>query len=214
MTCVGTEIWPVPYKQLSNSSRSNVLTYSACALTLWAGLQTLLLTSFLSEYGQLSFYSNFLRRFPYVLFWQETYPQTFSPEFLSIFEYNSWKKLHVTDFSKMDILQGFVWRKWWTINVGKTARETSNQTIIRWELMLNASQISQKKYTLSTFPCSNRRKINDSGKVLAFSVSEFYQSSITVQFYQPTFIRWLSITTVCVQMDMIIHKLLCISVRR
>ena len=45
-----------------------------------------------------------LRRFPYLLFWRETYPQTFSPELLSICEYNSWKKLHDTNLSKMDIL--------------------------------------------------------------------------------------------------------------
>ena len=30
-----------------------------------------------------------LKRFLYLLFSQETYPQTFSPEFLSICEYNS-----------------------------------------------------------------------------------------------------------------------------
>ena len=33
-----------------------------------------------------------LRRFPNLLFWRETYPQTFSSEFLLICEYNSWKK--------------------------------------------------------------------------------------------------------------------------
>ena len=49
----------------------------------------------------------------------------------------------------------------------------------------------QKNYTLSTFPSSNRQNCEDSGKVLAVSVSEFYQS-IAVQLYQPTLIRWLS----------------------
>ena len=42
-----------------------------------------------------------------------------------------------------------------------------------------------KNYTLSTFPLRNRRSFEDSGKVLAISVSEFYQS-IAVQLYQPT----------------------------
>ena len=32
-----------------------------------------------------------VRRFPYLLFWRETYPQNFSPEFMPICEYNSWK---------------------------------------------------------------------------------------------------------------------------
>ena len=33
-----------------------------------------------------------LRRSPYLLSWRKTCPQTFSPEFLSICEHNSWKK--------------------------------------------------------------------------------------------------------------------------
>ena len=43
--------------------------------------------------------------------------------------------------------------------------------------MLNALQINQKSYTLSTFPSSNRRNFEDSEKVLAISVSEIYQSA-------------------------------------
>ena len=42
--------------------------------------------------------------------------------------------------------------------------------------MLNALQINKKNYTLSTFPSSNRRNFEDSGIVLAVSVSQFYQS--------------------------------------
>ena len=34
----------------------------------------------------------------------------------------------------------------------------------------------QKNYTLSAFPSSNRRNFEDSGVVLAVSVSQFYQS--------------------------------------
>ena len=43
--------------------------------------------------------------------------------------------------------------------------------------MLNALQINQKNYTLSTFPSNNRRNFENSGKVLAISVFEFYQSN-------------------------------------
>ena len=42
--------------------------------------------------------------------------------------------------------------------------------------MFNAFQMNQKNYTLSTFPSSNRRNFEDSGIVLAVSVSQFYQS--------------------------------------
>ena len=59
-------------------------------------------------------------------------------------------------------------------------RENHIQTIIRGELMLNALQINQKNYTLSTFPSSNRRNFDDSRIVLAVSVPQFYQS-IAVQ---------------------------------
>ena len=41
-----------------------------------------------------------LRRFPYLLFWQQTYSQTFCPEFLSICEYNSWKNCMLPTFKK------------------------------------------------------------------------------------------------------------------
>ena len=43
--------------------------------------------------------------------------------------------------------------------------------------MLNAHQINQKNYALSTFPSSNRRNFEDSGILLAVSVSQIYQSN-------------------------------------
>ena len=43
--------------------------------------------------------------------------------------------------------------------------------------MLNALQINQKNDILSTLPSSNRRNFEDSGIVLAVSVSQFYQST-------------------------------------
>ena len=58
--------------------------------------------------------------------------------------------------------------------------------------MLNALQINNKNYTLSTFPSSNRRNFEDYGIVLAVSVSQFYQS-IADQLQQPRLIRWLSL---------------------
>ena len=56
--------------------------------------------------------------------------------------------------------------------------------------MLNAFRINPTIYTLSTFPSSNQKNFEDSGKVLAISVYKFYQG-IAVQLYQPTLIRWL-----------------------
>ena len=80
--------------------------------------------------------------------------------------------------------------------------------------MLNALRINQKNYTLSTFPSSNRPTFEDSGNLMAVSVSEIYRS-IAIQLYQPTLIIMV-ITTVCVQIDnfSVIHELLSISVLR
>ena len=58
--------------------------------------------------------------------------------------------------------------------------------------MLNALQINQKSNTFSTFPSSNRPNFEDSGIVLAVSVSQFYQST-GVQLQQPRLLRWLSL---------------------
>ena len=56
--------------------------------------------------------------------------------------------------------------------------------------MLNALQINQQNYTLSTFSSNSRRNFEDSGRVLAVSVPKFYLS-IAVQLCYPTLIRWL-----------------------
>ena len=56
--------------------------------------------------------------------------------------------------------------------------------------MLNALQINKNNYIFSTFPSSNQQNFEDSGKVLAVSETEFYQS-IAVQLHQPTLKRWL-----------------------
>ena len=133
----------------------------------------------------------YLRRFPYLLFWRETYPQTFPPEFLSICEYNSWKKPACYRPLKNRHFVRVCTEKM-IDHIGKTAREIYIQTIIRWELMLNVLQINQKNYTLSTFPLSNRRNFENSGIMLAVSVSQFYQN-IAIQLQQPRLIRWLSL---------------------
>ena len=62
--------------------------------------------------------------------------------------------------------------------------ETYIHTIFRWQLMLNALQINQKTYTLSS---NSQQDFEDSRKALVVSLSEFYQN-IVVQHYQ--FIRW------------------------
>ena len=53
------------------------------------------------------------------------------------------------------------------------------------------SNQSKKIISYWSFHRSNRRNFEDSGKVLAVSVSEIYQST-AVRLYQPTLIRWLS----------------------
>ena len=83
--------------------------------------------------------------------------------------------------------------------------------------MLNALQINQKNYTFSTLSSSNRRNFEDSGIVLAVSVSQFHlteycSSALTAQAYK------MVVTTVCVQIDncfcntwIVVH--LCASLR-
>ena len=55
----------------------------------------------------------------------------------------------------------------------------------------------QKNYTLSTFPSRNQRNLEDSRKVLAVSVSEFYQS-IAVKLSQLTLIKQLKHRKACI----------------
>ena len=50
--------------------------------------------------------------------------------------------------------------------------------------MLNALQINQKNYSLSTFLSSNRQNSLDSGKVLAASVSEYCSSALPADAYK------------------------------
>ena len=63
-------------------------------------------------------------------------------------------------------------------------RENSDEKIYsnhnRMRAYVECSPNQSKNYTLSTFPSSNRRNFEDSGIVLAVSVSQFYQS-IAVQ---------------------------------
>ena len=115
----------------------------------------------------------------------------FSPDFLSICEYNSWKKTTCYRPFKNGHFERACTEKMLDHQYKENdAKKTYIQTIIRRELMLNALQINKKYYALSTFPSSNRRNVEDSGKVLATSVFEFYQST-AVQIYQPTLMRWL-----------------------
>ena len=56
---------------------------------------------------------------------------------------------------------------------------------------VNCSPNQPKKLYLFDLTIEQSTKLEDSGKALAVSVSEFYKS-IAVQLYQPTLIRWLS----------------------
>ena len=60
---------------------------------------------------------------------------------------------------------------------------------------VECSPNQSKNYTLSTLPSSNLRNFEDSGIVLAVSVSQFCSSALTAQAYK------MVITTVCVQID-------------
>ena len=80
--------------------------------------------------------------------------------------------------------------------------------------MLNALQISQKLYLID-LSNEQSRKLNIP-EVLAFSVSEFYQS-IAVQLYQPMLTGWLSLlyvrkwTTVVVIRESL--SLVCVAIK-
>ena len=80
--------------------------------------------------------------------------------------------------------------------MGHQYRENSARNIYsdynQMTAYVECSPNQSRKYALSTFPSSNLQNFEDSGKVLAISVCEFYQS-ITVQLYQPRLIRWLSL---------------------
>ena len=62
------------------------------------------------------------------------------------------------------------------------------------------SPSQSKNHTLSTFLSRNRRKFEDSGKVLAVSVSEFFTRAV-LQFSSTIPAYKMVITTVCVQID-------------
>ena len=79
--------------------------------------------------------------------------------------------------------------------MGKTARETYSQSIIRsMRAYVECSPNQSRNYTLSTFPLSEILKI-PCRKVLAVCASEFYQRN-AVQLYQPTLRRWLSLKSI------------------
>ena len=72
---------------------------------------------------------------------------------------------------------------------------------------IECSPSQSKTYTLSTFQWSNQQNFEDSRKVLAVSVSEFYQSIAA----NPTLTKWLSLlyvykeTTVSVRLCVIYY---------
>ena len=82
-------------------------------------------------------------------------------------------------------------------NSERNIHSNYNQMRAYVECSLNQSK---KNSTLSTFPSSNRRNFEDSGIMLAVSVSQFYKSiaagsALTAQANK------MVITTVCVQID-------------
>ena len=76
---------------------------------------------------------------------------------------------------------------------------------------VECSPNQQNNYTFSTFPSSNQRNFEDSGKVLVVSVSEFYQST-AFELYQPTLIKWLSLMYVYEQTAFsVIRESVCVA---
>ena len=97
-----------------------------------------------------------VRRFPCLLFWQETYPQFFFPEFLSICEYNSWKNCMLPTFQKWTFGKGLYGENGHLVRVctEKMYRENSARNMYwnynQLRAYFEALQMNLKNYTLST----------------------------------------------------------------
>ena len=140
-----------------------------------------------------------LRRFPYLLFWRETYPQTFSPEFLSICEYNSWKKtacyrpLKNRHFVRvcMEKMIDHQYRE----NSARNIYSNYNQMRVYVECSLNQS----KKFYLIDLSIKQSTKLwgfwNNAGRFCISILPEYCSSAVTAQANK------MVITTVCVQID-------------
>ena len=138
-----------------------------------------------------------LRRFPNLLFWRETYPQTFSPEFLSICEYNSWTKTACYRSLK----------NWHFVKVctekmmDHQYRENGERNIYSNynQIMLNALQINQKKVYLIDLFIEQSTKFwgfrNSAGRFCISVLPEYCSSALKAQACK------MVITTVCVQID-------------
>ena len=151
---------------------------------------------------------NYLRRFPYLLFWREIYPQTFCPEFLSICEYNSWKKTACHRPLKNQHFD----RKYME---NDTRNIYSNYNRIRAYAECSPNQ--SKKLYLIDISIEQLTKLwgfwNSAGRFCISSLPEYCSSSLIAQAYYK-----MVITTVCVQIDncfchtwIVVH--LCVSLR-
>ena len=109
-----------------------------------------------------------LRRLPYWLFWRQTYLQTFSSEFLSIWVQFPEKTACYRPFKNGNFVRVSTEKmmdRQYKENGARNMYSNYNQMRANVECFPNQS----KKYTLSTFPSSNRQNFEDSGKVLAIS---------------------------------------------
>ena len=141
----------------------------------------------ISIYQEQKFYG-LINEVPSFSILRETYPQNFSWVLV-----NMWVQFMKKNTACYWPFKNghFVWRKWWTMNIGKATRETQIQTIIRWELGLNTLQINQNNYTLSTFSLSNRWNRRFWKSAGRFCIWMFNCQSIVVQLYQPMLLRLL-----------------------
>ena len=159
---------------------------------------------------------SFLRRFPYLLFWRETYPQTFPPEFLSICEYNSWKKIAcyrpLKDRHFARVCTEKTMDHWCRENGARNIYSNYNHMRPYVECSPNQS----KKLYLIDLSIEQSTKLwgfrNGAGRFCISVLPEFYSSGLTAQAYE------MVIITVCVQVDncfcitwMVVHQ--CASLR-
>ena len=78
--------------------------------------------------------------------------ETFSPQFLSMGESNSRKKIYMLPtFQKWTICKGLYQKKWLTISTRETTPETYVQTIIRWSLLWMLFKSIKKLYVIDIF---------------------------------------------------------------
>ena len=134
-----------------------------------------------------------LRRFPYLLFWQETYSQTFSHEFLWVQFLK--KNCVLTTFEKSTFCRGFYEENDRPSIYGENSMRNYNQIRTYAECSPNQS----KKLYLIGLSIKQSTKLwefpNSAGRVCISILTEYCSSALTTHAFK------MIITTLCVQID-------------